>query len=104
MVSRSAWDDGAPSFPAEGALKVRVGPRPTSLIPAGFCHLVQEDKWTFDTNTRPILLKTKMFAARSCGRCRDAAGLRRLRKGKSLMEREQCFPDVFSSLCSKQKL
>lgn len=61
-MSRSARDDGAPSFRAEGALKVRAGRRPTSLIPAGFCHLVQEDKWTFDTNTRPILLKTKMFA------------------------------------------
>lgn len=64
-VSRGASDDGAPSFWAEGALKVRVGWRPSSSTPASFCHLVQEDKWTFDANTRPIFLKTKMFAPRS---------------------------------------
>lgn len=50
LMSRTTLDDGALSFRVERALKVRVGQRPTSLILAGFCHLVQEDKWTFDTH------------------------------------------------------
>ena len=50
-VSRSTPDDGALSFRVERALKVRVGQRPSSLILAGFCHLVQQDKWTFDTQS-----------------------------------------------------
>lgn len=49
-MSRTTLDDGALSFRVERALKVKVGQRPTSLILAGFCHLVQEDKWTFDTH------------------------------------------------------
>lgn len=50
-MSQSALDDGALSFRVERALKVRVGQRPSSLILAGFCHLVQQDKWTFDTQS-----------------------------------------------------
>lgn len=71
---------------------MRVGWRPSSSIPAGFCHLVQEDKWTFDANTRHILLKTKMFALFHPVdplrlRRQDAANLSRLQEGKSLPER-----------------
>lgn len=50
-MSQSELDDGALSFRVERALKVRVGQRPSSLILAGFCHLVQQDKWTFDTQS-----------------------------------------------------
>lgn len=43
-MSQTTSDDGALSFQVERALKVRVGRRPTSLILAGLCHLVLEDK------------------------------------------------------------
>lgn len=56
-VSRSALDDGALSFPVERVLKVRVGQRPSSLILAGSCHLVQQDKWTFDTQSNHTLAR-----------------------------------------------
>lgn len=92
-VSPSASDDGAPSFRALGMPKVRVGWRPSSSIPAGFCRLVQEDKWTFDANTRPGLLKTKMFALfhpvdPPRFRRLDAANLSRLQEGRSLPARD----------------
>lgn len=51
LVSQSALDDGALSFQALRALKVRVGQRPSSLILFSFCYLVQQDKWTFDTQS-----------------------------------------------------
>lgn len=44
LMSPTTSDDGALSFRVERALKVRVGLRPTSLILAGLCHLVLEDK------------------------------------------------------------
>lgn len=109
-VSRSALDDGAPSFRAKGVLRVRVGRRPGSSISAGFCSLVQEDKWTFDTNTGPILLKTKMFAVfyplELPHRRQDAANLSWLQKGKGLTERDHVlkFSVFFRTLHSKQKL
>lgn len=95
---------------------MRVGRRPSSSIPAGFCRLVQEDKWTFDANAGPILLKTKMFALFHPlqplrFRRQDAANLSRLQKGKSLTERDASFKVfyaffffLFRTLGSEQEL
>lgn len=86
-MSQSALDDGALSFRVERALKVRVGQRPSSLILAGFCHLVQQDKWTFDTQSdhtpAPALINTCLFALShllkpSCGRCCESQQIKHI--------------------------
>lgn len=56
-VSPSTLDDGVLSFRFERALKVRVSQRLTSLIPVGLCHLVQQDKLTFDIKSHHTLSK-----------------------------------------------